>query len=64
MKSQSLNKVENIAIKGEIADYEHFSLLPQWFEKVFVEEASESVCMQERVKEWLDPYLKFEPRQS
>ena len=40
-----LNSVENIAAKGEIAHFEQFLLLSQCFQKSFVAEASESICM-------------------
>ena len=35
--------------KGEIAYNEQFFLFPQCFQKPFAEEASESVCMWEKV---------------
>ena len=36
--------------KGEIAHYEQFINLPQWFQKSSAAEASKSICMWERVK--------------
>ena len=49
MKELSLNRVKNIVAKGEIAQYEKFLLLLQCFQKSSAAEASESVCMRERV---------------
>ena len=49
MKEQLVAKVENIAPKGEIAHDEQFLLLPQCFKNVSAAEASESVCMWERI---------------
>ena len=45
-----MNIVENIVTIGEIAQHEQFLLLPQCFKKSRDPEASESVCMCERVK--------------
>ena len=45
MRVESLNIVENIVAKGEIARNEQFLLLPQRCQKLSAAEASESVCM-------------------
>ena len=45
-----LKRVEIIVAKGEIAHYEQFILLPQWFQKWSPAEASESVYIWEWVK--------------
>ena len=50
MNEHLLNIVENIVTKGEIARFEQFLLLSQCFQKLFAAEASEIVCMCERVK--------------
>ena len=44
-----LKLIENIVAKGEIARSEQFLLLSQCFQKPFAAEASESVCMWEKV---------------
>ena len=45
MKVQLLSRVENIVANGEIAHYEPFLLLPQYFQKSSAAEASEKVCL-------------------
>ena len=50
MKEQLLNKVENIVTKGDIAHFEQFLLLSQYFQKSSAAEASESICMLKTVK--------------
>ena len=45
-----LKKVENIVTKGEIACFEQILLLSQCFQESSDAEASEGVCMWERVK--------------
>ena len=45
-----LKRVENIVAKEEIARFGQFLLLSQCFPKSSAAEASESVCMWERVK--------------
>ena len=50
MKTHLLNRVENIASRGEIACFEQFLLLSQCFQKISAAEMSESVYMRERVK--------------
>ena len=53
MKVSLLNKVESIQAKGEIAHYEPFLLVQQWFEKSSAQEVSESVWDWEHVKVWI-----------
>ena len=50
MKEQSLNRVENMVSKGEIACFEPFLLLCHDFKKLSAAKASESAYMRERVK--------------
>ena len=50
MKEQLLNKVANIVTVGKNAHNEQFLLLSLCFQKLSAAEASESVCMLERVK--------------
>ena len=45
-----MNIIENHCGEGEIAHYEQFLLLPYYFKTVSAAEASESVCMWERVE--------------
>ena len=49
MKTNLLNRVENIVSKGEIARLQQLFLLIQSFQKSSAADASESVCMSERV---------------
>ena len=49
MKVHLLNRVENSVTKGEIARFEQFIILSQCFQESAAAEASESVCMSERV---------------
>ena len=49
MKEHLLNKVENMKAKGEIAHDEQFPFLSQCFLKSSAAQASESICMWERV---------------
>ena len=49
MRVQLLKRVENIVAKGEIAHIEQFLLFATMFSKDSAE-ASESICMWERVK--------------
>ena len=44
-----MQKVENIVANGEIAHFEQFLILPQYFQKSSVAEASESVYRWEMV---------------
>ena len=50
MKLSSLNRVENIVTKGEIAHPEQLLLLSQWFQKSSAAKALESVYKLERLK--------------
>ena len=50
MQVSLLKQVENIVAKGKIAHNEQFILLSQYFQKSSAVEASESICMWERVK--------------
>ena len=50
-----LNRVQIIMANGEIA---HYLLLPQRFQKPSAAEASESVCMRERVNPLFPKYKK------
>ena len=52
MKFNLWNKVEIIVAKGEIAHYEQFLLLPQWFQKLSASDKSECVYKCERVNYW------------
>ena len=50
-EEQLSNEVENIVASGEIARFEQFFLLQQYFQKSSAAEASESICMWERINE-------------
>ena len=64
MKTYLLKRVENNVSKGEIACFEQSLLLSQSFQKSSTSEASESVYMRERVKEWMNQkYLNLNPLQ-
>ena len=52
MKEQLLKNVENIVAKEEIAHYEQFHLLRQWFLKLSAADASENFFVWEKVKRW------------
>ena len=60
MEVSFLNRVDNIVAKGEIAHYEQFLLLPQGCQNSSAADASESVCMWERVKSLV--FKSFEQR--
>ena len=53
MKVQLLNTVENILAKGNITHNEQFCPLSQCFQKLSAAEASEKVCLWERVNLYL-----------
>ena len=55
MAVQSLEKVENIVTKGEIAHHEQFLLLPQCFQKSSAADASNCVGMWNSAKHCLFP---------
>ena len=52
MKVKLLKQNENIAAKGEIAYYEQYLPLSQCFQKWSAAEASESIYMWRRVKDF------------
>ena len=56
------DKVENIVAKGEVAHDEQFLLLPQYFQKSSAAEASENICMRERVQHYSN--VKVEKNQN
>ena len=49
MKEHYLNKSKNIVAKREITHHEQLYFLPQRFQKSSTAEASENVCMWERI---------------
>ena len=49
MKVKLLKEVENIVLKGEIACFEQFLLLPECFQKSSAADASESIYNRKRV---------------